>query len=196
MSVMERFRLSNQVIALGGVAIGLLFALAMFRLAVVGNDPDIVIYNDPTAGQVVVEIRGQVAIPGVYRLSEDARLVDLIDQAGGTLADADLAHVNRARRLEDAEVVVIPVKGAATPVLALIPGTPVSSNSLSFRININTASQLELESLPGIGPVIASRIIDYRETKRPFSSVDELSNIEGISQSLVAEIANLITVGP
>ena len=194
--MMERLRLSNQTIVAVGLVLGLLGALATYSIALVARDGELIINSDPTTNEIVVEIRGQITTPGVYRLGEDARVADVIAAAGGTLPDADLAQVNLARRLDDAELIVIPGMGAATPIMAGTPAPAQQPASLSFRININTASQPELESLPGIGPVIAARILEYRQVNGPFTSTSELAKVDGVSDSLLSEIENLITAGP
>ena len=160
------------------------------------RDGDVVIISDPTSFEVVVEVRGAVQTPGVYRLPEDARLGDLLTAAGGVLAGADLTSQNLARRLVDAELVIIAKLGGATPMVAAQDSVPSDPQTINFRININTASQAELESLPGIGPVIAQRIIDYRVSNGRFTSIDDLSRVDGISKNVLSEIQNLITVGP
>jgi competence protein ComEA len=160
------------------------------------NDGDVVIISDPKAFEIVVEVRGAVQSPGVYRLPQDARLADLLSAAGGTTPEADLAPHNLARRLNDAEVVTIERVGKATPVVA---GTDVETTapiSISTRINVNTATAAQLESLPGIGPAIAQRIIDDRTENGPYRDVSELTRVPGISEKLLAEIQNQITVGP
>jgi competence protein ComEA len=160
------------------------------------NDGDVVIVSDPEAFEIVVEVRGAVHSPGVYRLTQDARLADLLSAAGGATTDADLAPHNLARRLNDAEVVTIDRVGKATPIVAEHDTNDTSPQSISARININTATQAELESLPGIGPALAQRIIDDRLANGPYRNASELTRVPGISEKLVAEIQNQITVGP
>jgi len=171
-------------------------AAASLLIVTRAKDGDVVIISDPSSFEIVVEIRGAVQSPGVYRLPEDARLNDLLMAAGGVSDGADLTSHNLARRLIDAEIVVIGRLGTATPIVAGQMDEPENPQSLNFRININTASQAELESLPGIGPVIAQRIIDYRITNGPYVMVADLIRVEGVSDKLVADIENLITTGP
>jgi competence protein ComEA len=191
----QRINLSPPVAVLIG-AVAMCIAVAASLLVVTRTrDGDVVIISDPTSFEVVVEVRGAVHAPGVYRLSQDARLGDLLTAAGGVSNDADLAQHNLARRLVDGEVVQIELVSAATPVSAgLDPGAP--PQAIAYKININTADSAELESLPGIGPVIAQRIIEYRTANGPFTDVEQLTRVQGISENQVAEIQNLITIGP
>lgn len=178
-------------------AVVMCIAVAMSLLIVTrADDGDVIIISDPSQFEIVVEVRGAVQSPGVYRLPEDARLADLLGAAGGALDDANLANQNLARRLTDAEMVIIDQMSIATPVVAVQNDLSESSQSINFRININTAANAELESLPGIGPVIAQRIIDYRGAHGRFTRVGDLTQVEGISDNLLAEIQDLITVGP
>jgi competence protein ComEA len=160
------------------------------------NDGDIVIVSDPRAFEIVVEVRGAVHSPGVYRMQQDARLADLLREAGGANPDADLAPHNLARRLNDAEVVIIDRAGLATPIVADTDVGTTAPISISARININTATAAQLETLPGIGPAIAQRIIDDRTQNGAYRDIFELTRVPGISEKVLAEIQNQITVGP
>ncbi|HEX2282481.1 MAG TPA: ComEA family DNA-binding protein [Thermomicrobiales bacterium] len=158
--------------------------------------PPIVIEDAAATLPVVVEMRGEVEAPGVYELSPGARLQDAIAAAGGLTEEADLSTVNLARRLRDGELIMIlrvPVPGS-TPMVPPIDTADASSadGSLS-RININTATTQELEALPGVGEVIAARIVTYREQNGPFRSVDDLIHVEGISDRAIDRIRELVT---
>lgn len=190
----------NNVSPPGALLIGAITMCVALVISLVivtrARDGDVVIISDPTQFEVVVEVRGAVLSPGVYRLPEDARLGDLLTAAGGASRDADLTSHNLARRLADAEIITIDKLGSASPVVAVDGNLPNSQQTLNFRININSASQAELESLPGIGPVIAKRIIDYRVSNGGFTRIEDLTRVEGISEKVLAEIQNLITIGP
>lgn len=190
----------NNVSPAGALLIGAITMCVAFVTSLLivtrARDGDVVIISDPAQFEVVVEVRGAVLTPGVYRMPEDARLGDLLAAAGGARRDADLTSHNLARHLVDAEIIIIDKLGAATPVVAAHDQPPNSQQTLSFRININSASQAELESLPGIGPVIAKRIIDYRVSHGGFTSIEDLTLVEGISEKVLAEIQSLITIGP
>lgn len=140
---------------------------------------------------IVAQITGPVATPGTYSLPADARLGDLVSLAGGLNGDADLAQLNMAARIGDGEAVDIPAIGRATPAPVVSAGPSSDGGTL---VNINAASQSELEELPRIGPVIAGRIVDHREGTGPFRSVEELVEIEGISTGLLEDLRPLITV--
>jgi len=156
----------------------------------------VIISSDPTLVSVVVEIRGEVVRPGVYTLQGDGRLGQLIELAGGMTVEADLRQVSLARRLADEELVIIPSRLAiASPVADLDDGftEPAATSGL---VDINTASASELETLPGIGEVLAGRIVASRETNGPFVRVEDLTRVQGISEGLVDELRALIIVGP
>lgn len=156
--------------------------------------PSIVV--EPSAqGDVVIQVDGAVATPGVYTLPPNARLIDVIAASGGLAANADMTTLNLASRLGDGESITIPELGAAsqeTQATAPVASTSVAASA--GRININSASAAELEELPGIGPVLASRIVESRTQEGTFASVDDLIRIKGISQSMVEELAPLISV--
>jgi competence protein ComEA len=139
---------------------------------------------------MVAQIGGAVATPGVYSLPAGARLDDLVTRAGGLRSDADLARLNLAARIGDGEQVEIPsIEQRATPV-------PESAGQADapLIVNINTATLEELDQLPGIGPVIGDRIIAYRDANGPFSSLDELENIDGISANMLARLRPYLTL--
>lgn len=133
------------------------------------------------SGELYVHVLGAVESPGLYVLDLDARLVDAIAAAGGTTPDADLAAINLARVLTDGEQIVVPVVGAAgTEPGAAAPGDD--------RVDLNTADQAALETLPRIGPALAERIIAWREENGRFQSVDDLLAVPGIGEKLLEGI--------
>jgi competence protein ComEA len=133
------------------------------------------------SGELYVHVLGAVEHPGLYVLDLDARLVDALAAAGGTTDDADLASVNLARLLADGEQIVVPVVGAAQNQ----PGAAAPADDL---IDLNTADQTALESLPRIGPALAERIIAWREENGRFQSVDDLLAVPGIGEKLLEAI--------
>lgn len=192
----SRFAISPPVALLTGAVLMFLAVAASLMIMTRSRDGDVIIVADPSMHEIAVEITGAVRTPGVYRLPQDARLADLLAAAGGANADADLSRHNLARRLQDAEQIVISARSAATPVIASDGETPDTAQSISYKVNINSATQAELESLPGIGPVLATRIIEFRTANGQFRSTRDLTRIEGISDRLLSEIVDLITLGP
>jgi len=138
-------------------------------------------------GELYVHVLGQVAHPGLYVLELDARVVDALAAAGGTLDDADLQSVNLARPLSDGEQLIVPVIGTAGES----SGTTPQGDGL---IDLNNADQAALESLPRIGPALAQRIIEWRDTNGRFQSVDDLLAVPGIGEKLLAGLAELVRV--
>jgi competence protein ComEA len=158
---------------------------------------DIVIQGDPSTAEIAVWVDGAVATPGVYRLADGARLADAVAAAGGFREDTDLGRLNLAARLTDEQHIVIPGRSVAA-VASPEPGTGivVSSGVEKQTIDINHADAATLDTLPGIGPVLAGRIVSYREANGPFARVEELARVDGISPGMVDDLRNLITVGP
>jgi len=151
--------------------------------------------NDPEA-TFVVAIDGAVGTPGVYSLPGDARVQNAIAAAGGTTSQADLAAVNPAAHVHDGDRVIIPFM--STPVPTRDPTSPVEQTTPAAAgpVNINTATADELDALPGIGEVIAQRIVAYRESHGAFTTVDDLAEVNGISDRMVDDLRPLITTGP
>jgi competence protein ComEA len=149
---------------------------------------------------IVVYVSGAVNNPGVYALPQGARVNDAIEAAGGPTSEADLVHINLARRVYDEEQIHIHKYGEST-LSPQTPGPgaptddPASQGDPGAKININTATMAELDELPGIGPGYAQRIIDYRESYGPFTSIEEIQNVPGIGPATFARIRDLITVG-
>ncbi len=161
--------------------------------------PPIVIQDPLQDMEIVVVVEGAVATPGVYRLPADARYQDAITAAGGASEQADLAMVNMARRIRDEDRITIPMRGVGGMTSpAVVPGdaTLIDPSGTTGGVNLNTATTSELESLPGIGPVLAQRIVEARTTNGPFESVDDLALVQGVSRKLVDELRPLVMVGP
>lgn len=139
------------------------------------------------AQDIRVSVSGAVATPGLVNVPEGARLSDVVDAAGGFVIDADYTNLNLAGRVGDGEHVVIPVRVG--------DGADSTTNSMSDGLlDINTANEAQLVQLPGIGEVIASRIVEYRTLHGPLTSVDELVQINGVSERLLEELRPYITV--
>lgn len=150
----------------------------------------------PSPPPLVVYVSGAVVQPGVYALPPEARAADALAAAGGPTAAADLASINLARRIHDEEQIHIPYHGEAVPPAPtpLLAHTTVPPRAAAGLVNINTASAAELDTLPGIGPGYAERIIAYREAYGPFARVEDIQNVPGIGPATLERIRDLITV--
>jgi len=155
---------------------------------------------DPTTtpAPILAYVTGAVARPGVYSLPCDSRVEDAITAAGGAAADADLLAINLAEHVHDAQQIYVPHQGEnATPILpTAIPTAYSDSGQLpgGQLVNINTAAAQQLEALPGIGPALAQRIIDYRTANGPFQSIEDITNVKGIGQHTFEQLQDQITV--
>lgn len=179
------------------MASGILFGLFVAALVwVVARNPAgeaVTLRPVPTEAPIIVHITGAVPRPGVYALPQGARVQDAISAAGGFLAEAEKSGINLARVVEDGEQIEIPFLEGASIVLPT-PGVEVVTSNTEL-ININTAAQFELESLPGIGPTTAQKIIEYREENGPFATTEDIMNVSGIGPGTYERIKDLITVG-
>ncbi|MGH3912664.1 MAG: ComEA family DNA-binding protein, partial [Pseudonocardiaceae bacterium] len=153
------------------------------------TDPGI----SPTlASELVISVVGRVARPGLVRLPDGSRVADAVDAAGGALPDTDLMGLNLARRLSDGEQLMV---GITPP-----PGQPVDGVHVDAPagaepvVNLNTATVEQLDTLPGIGPVTAQRILDWRVAHGRFTAVDQLREVSGIGQARFAQLKDLVRV--
>ena len=182
------------------MASGILFGLFVAALIwVVVRNPSgeaVTLRPVPTDKPIVVHVAGAVPRPGVYALPQGARIQDAISAAGGFLAEADKELINLARPLEDGERLEIPYMEGASPVIPtpLIPGEEIPTGPDTDLINLNTAAQFELETLPGIGPTTAQKIIEYRDENGPFLAIEDIINVSGIGPGTYERIKDLITV--
>jgi competence protein ComEA len=141
------------------------------------------------SSRVVVDVVGAVRRPGLYRLAHGSRIADALTRAGGATAKADLAQVNLAAPLADGEQVVVPRRGAgiAAPGAGSAPaGGPAAP------VQLSTATLEQLDSLPGVGPVTAQKILDYRQEHGAFQSVDELDAVSGIGPKRLEQLRELV----
>ncbi len=151
------------------------------------------------AGTIIVHVVGQVRHAGVVELPPGSRVVDAIDKAGGAGRKADLSAVNLARLLVDGEQIVVPKPGeapAAAPTSAAGngggPAAPAGAGSA--KVNLNTADLAAFDSLPGVGPVLAGRILAWRTEHGRFTSIDELAEVSGIGEKVLANLTPLVTL--
>jgi len=141
------------------------------------------------APELVVHVVGAVRRPGLYRLPDGSRVDDAIAKAGGPTAKALLAGVNLASPLADGQQVVVPAKGRAAAAAGEVEAGPTAAGG---RVHLNTATLEQLDALPGVGPVTAQRILDYREEKGAFQSVDELDAVSGIGPARLEQLRELV----
>ena len=142
----------------------------------------------PSSGEhtdVVVYVSGAVASPGVLTLPSTSRVIDAITAAGGATPEADLESINLARILVDGEQIRVGVAGESPPPASSAAGTTAGTGTC---VRLATANEAELQTLPGIGPALAARIISYRSTHPRLSSVEELDDVPGIGPSLIEKI--------
>ncbi len=149
----------------------------------------------PGAGRIVVHVVGEVAKPGIVLLAPGARVVDAVTAAGGALPSGQLERINLARVVSDGEQVHVP--NADEPLLPGAVGSSASAGSVGPAgpiVDLNRADLAALDSLPGVGPVLAQRILDWRREHGRFTSVDELGEVSGIGEQLLRQLASRVTV--
>jgi competence protein ComEA len=143
-----------------------------------------------SGGELIVDIEGKVRHPGIVRVPKGSRVIDALEAAGGALPGAQTAGLNLARVLTDGEQILVGV-----PPPAGSPGTTAAAGSVpTGPLDLNAATLDQLEELPGVGPVLAQRILDYRLKQGRFTSVDELRQVSGIGDQRFAELKDLVRV--
>jgi competence protein ComEA len=163
------------------VVIGLWFIGRPSELepVVTGVESELVMDSENSVPEVTVHVAGSVKNPGLYRLPAGARIADAITAAGGVNKKSAANSVNLAREVVDGEQIMV---GENSP------------GGAGSGISINSASVNELEDLPGVGPVIAARIVSYRETNGPFTSIDALGEVSGIGNSILDSVRDIATL--
>ena len=155
-----------------------------------------------SSGQIVVDVDGAVAHPGLYKLPPDSRVQAALAAAGGLSPQADVHRINRAAKLHDGQKLYVLSQGESGPPQAASGGQSCEGQSCTSAeggvagsdtegqglVNINTANATQLTQLPGVGPAIAQKIIDYRTANGPFTSVDDLTKVPGIGAAKLAQI--------
>lgn len=175
------------LLAISGVVVLLSIAIVMR-----GNSHEVtappVVVTEIQAPQIFVDVTGAVNNPGVYTLTASSRVIDAIKAAGDSAPGADLSTINLARILADGEQIYVD----STQVNS--KGIRISKSVHNGAININRATAREFDSLDGIGPVIAARIVAYRKTNGPFTTVEDLQKVSGIGVAKFAQIKAKIRV--
>ena len=138
---------------------------------------------------VIVDVVGAVRRPGLYRLPGGARVNDAVERAGGATRKANLAGINLAAPIADGLQIVVPAK---TPGGGTAPPAAAGGGATSGPLDLNSATLEQLETLPGVGPVTAQKILDYRQQHGAFTSVDELDAVPGIGPSHMAQLKGLV----
>lgn len=143
-----------------------------------------------SGGELIIDIEGKVRHPGIVRVPKGSRVIDALEAAGGALPGAQTAGLNLARVLTDGEQILVGVP----PPAGSPPTTAAAGSVPTGPLDLNTATLDQLEELPGVGPVLAQRILDYRLKQGRFTSVDELREVSGIGDQRFAELKDLVRV--
>lgn len=147
----------------------------------------------PSVVSLFVHVAGEVRRPGVYEFQQGDRVIDAIEAAGGERPGASLDGLNLAAPLTDGTQILVPERAPAAGTT--VPGAaPTGTDTASAKVNVNTADATQLETLPGIGEVLAQTIIDHRTENGPFASIDELEDVSGIGPATLEEIRDLVTL--
>ena len=147
----------------------------------------------PTASPLRVYVSGAVQQPDVYTLPPGSIVKDALLAAGGATADADLDRINLALAVAEGQHVYVPHQGETDPPVQPPARQPAGQSAGGEKVNINTADAASLEDLPGIGPSLAQRILDYRQAHGPFAQIEDIQEVSGIGPATFAEIQDLIT---
>ena len=149
-------------------------------------------------GEVVIAVAGKVKKPGLVRLPGGSRVADALRAAGGAEPGVDVALLNLARKVVDGELILVgvpaPPGGAAPAGAAGAPGGAPGAAGAPAPVNLNTATLADLDTLPGVGPVLAQRILDTRAAQGGFTSVGDLRKVDGIGDSRYEQLKDLVTV--
>lgn len=144
---------------------------------------------------IYVDIKGAVKVPGIYQLKNQQRIWDALDLAGGVSEEADTVQVNYAQKVKDQMIIYVPKKGesVAQSLETLQESAPAQQNQ-EEKINLNTATEAELQTISGIGAKKAQEIIRFRDEQGPFKTVEELKNVPGIGEKTVERLKDMLTV--
>ena len=144
---------------------------------------------------IYVDIKGAVKVPGIYQLKNQQRIWDALALAGGVSEEADTTQVNYAQKVKDQMIIYVPKKGesVAQSLETLQESAPAQQNQ-EEKINLNTATEAELQTISGIGAKKAQEIIRFRDEQGPFKTVEELKNVSGIGEKTVERLKDMLTV--
>jgi competence protein ComEA len=188
-----RWRVPPRVAVVAVLALALLGGAVALRAAAQPSAPAVDV-PEPAADAAAlwVHVVGRVASPGLVQLPAGSRVAEAIAAAGGALPDADLAAVNLAAVVQDGTQVHVPAPGEAPGEASVAAADPGGSGPAT--VDVNAASAADLEALPGIGPVLAERVVAWRTEHGPFRDVDGLLDVPGIGPSVLAQIRDLVRV--
>ncbi|MDN4495310.1 helix-hairpin-helix domain-containing protein [Ureibacillus aquaedulcis] len=154
--------------------------------------------EEPIIEKIMVDVKGAVKSPGVYEVTTADRVIDAIERAGGYTAEAQSMAVNHAQKLQDEMVIYIPVTGeeiGQNLINGQVTSSPATSTeSLDDKVDLNSADEAALTTLPGIGPSKAQAIIAYREESGPYQTIDDLKNVSGIGDKTFDKLKEMIMV--
>jgi len=162
-------------------------------VSVVGVSSGAAVLSVSPSAALIVDVAGAVHRPGVFEFDAGDRVIDAVERAGGALDGADLTLLNLAAPLTDGQQILVPKKGATTTTVGSGAGS-TTTGSTGALVNINTADEATLETLNGVGPVLAASIIQYRTEHGPFASVDQLDEVSGIGPATLEDLRSQVTV--
>jgi len=175
----------GRTLASAGVVLAAVVAAGMWAFTP-PPDPPPLVQSSPAVGAVTVHVSGAVAAPGLVSVSRGSRVADAVAAAGGALPGADLRSLNLAAPVSDGQQLVVPER-----VDVAVDGAAVASDG---RVRVNTADITALETLPGVGPVLAERIAAYRDQHGPFGAVEDLLDVPGIGEGKLAALRDAVLV--
>ena len=178
-----------------GLVLGVALCAALFLVTAQPRGQVVTLLPPPTSAPLLVDVSGAVANPGVYALSPGSRIQDALEQAGGTIDEADLASLNLAARVKDGQKLLVPaIRGQQSGAESGRAEPNALSSPITYPIDLNLATLEELDSLPNIGLTRAQQIIDFREARGGFRNIDELMDVPGIGPSTFAQLKELVSV--
>ena len=209
----------KKIIFIIGIVITIIVMFFIYKKAdkkeIINMDDEILVMANSTSSDnakkegddmediIVVHVSGAIKSPGVVKLKQGARIEDAIEKAGGLKDNADISNVNLAYVLEDGVKIIIPEKGDDEQTVNIVSSSVGDEIILKFnsneeekktKVNINKASQSDLESLSGVGPSLASKIIDYRNNNGKFSNIEDIKNVSGIGDNKFEAIKDYICI--
>jgi competence protein ComEA len=177
-----------------GTLLGLLCGAVIYLTAVPPKGKPILLQAAPTPSPFVIFVTGAVNHPGVYSLPRSSRIADAIEAAGGMLDTADITPINLALHIRDGDRINVPYEGEESAVPPAAFSGDLQNSNITHPININSASQAILETLPGIGPARARDIILYREMNGNFASIEDLQKVTGIGEATFERLRSFVSV--